>query len=450
MRGGKPVHDRHHDVHQDDVVAPNRGLLERVHRFLAVCRLIHGESHVVEHVRDDLHVQLVVLGYQGALPGEIDLLGVCTRRLVGRIGYRQGNLEIKRAAMPQAAVRADAIAHHEHDAVADSKPQARALLAGVRGVYLLELGEDALDVLLGDAHAPIGDGEIYACRSGTARQDVDPRRLRIGSRSLAAGRKRTCRVARSLRAGIGSLAARRKRTRRRAFRRLRVSLRGLPSRRKRTCLRSLAARRKRPRGSGPRSPATRRQRSRAADGGPLLDGHRDRASIIGVLHGVAYQVDEHLAQAQRVAHEPIVLRSHIHDQLLVARGKPSGAHGVELLDHVAHAEGRIAEQHLVVLDLRHVQDAVEQIEQVQRRRVHLVQAIDAALVALLGLQGYLGHADDAVHRRADLVRHARKEVGLRLRRLVELLLVDAVLDDRAHLAQGARGLIVVEGLARVA
>ena len=211
--------------------------------------------------------------------------------------------------MPQAAVRADAIAHHEHDAVADGKPQARALLAGVRGVYLLELGEDALDVLLGDAHAPIGDGEIYACRSGVACPDADP-----------------C----SLRAGISGLTARRKR----------------------------------PRGSGPRSPATRRQRSRAADGGPLLDGHRDRASIIGVLHGVAYQVDEHLAQAQRVAHEPIVLRSHIHDQLLVARGKPSGAHGVELLDHVAHAEGRIAEQHLVVLDLRHVQDAVEQIEQV--------------------------------------------------------------------------------------
>ena len=156
-----------------------------------------------------------------------------------------------------------------------------------------------------------------------------------------------------------------------------------------------------------------------------------------------------MAQAQRVAHEPIVLRSHVHDQLLVARGKPSGAYGIELLDHMAHAEGRIAEQHLVVLDLRHVQDAVEQIEQVQRRRVHLVQAIDAALVALLGLQGYLGHADNAVHGRADLVRHARKEVGLRLRRQVELLLVDAVLDDRAHLAQGARGLIVVEGLARV-
>ena len=144
-----------------------------------------------------------------------------------------------------------------------------------------------------------------------------------------------------------------------------------------------------------------------------------------------------------------MLHPHVHDQLLVARGKPSGAYGVELLDHMAHAEGRIAEQHLVVLDLRHVQDVVEQIEQVQRRRVHLVQAIDAALVALLGLQGYFGHADDAVHGRADLVRHARKEVGLRLRRQVELLLVDAVLDDRAHLAQSVCGLIVVEGLAGV-
>ena len=82
--------------------------------------------------------------------------------------------------------------------------------------------------------------------------------------------------------------------------------------------------------------------------------------------------------------------------------------------------------------------------------MHLVKAIDAALIALLGLQGYLGHADDAVHGRADLVRHACKEVGLRPRRLVELLLVDAVLDDRAHLVQGARGLIIVEGLARVA
>ena len=202
--GGKPVHDRHHDVHQNDVVAPNRGLLERVHRFLAVHRLIHGESHVVEHVCDDLHVQLVVLGYQGALSSEIDLLGVCARRLVSRIGYRQGDLEIKRAAMPQAAVRADAIAHHEHDAVADGKPQARALLAGVRGVYLLELGEDALDVLLGDAHALIGDGEVHVHRSGAA-----PCNLPAGFCGFVGRRKgvRRCFLHR-LRAGFHGFAAR--------------------------------------------------------------------------------------------------------------------------------------------------------------------------------------------------------------------------------------------------
>ena len=164
-------------------------MLERVHRFLAVHRLIHGESHVVEHVRDDLHVQLVVLGDQGVLPGEIDLLGVCARRLVCRIGYRQGDLEIERAAMPQAAVRADAIAHHEHDAVADGESQPRALLVGVRGVYLLEFGEDAIDVLLGDAHALIGDGEIHACRSGVVRPDAASRRLRAGISSLAARRR---------------------------------------------------------------------------------------------------------------------------------------------------------------------------------------------------------------------------------------------------------------------
>ena len=59
-----------------------------------------------------------------------------------------------------------------------------------------------------------------------------------------------------------------------------------------------------------------------------------------------------------------MLHAHVDDQPLVARGKASGAHGVQLFGHVVHAEGRIAEHHFVVLDLRHVQDAVEQIEQV--------------------------------------------------------------------------------------
>ena len=91
--------------------------------------------------------------------------------------------------------------------------------------------------------------------------------------------------------------------------------------------------------------------------------------------------------------------------------------------------------HLAALDLGHIQDVVQQAQQVVRRSLDLVKALDAGLLGLVVLQRDLGHANDAVHGRADLVRHARQEIALGLGRLVVALEVKTVLDDACQLRQ---------------
>ena len=67
------------------------------------------------------------------------------------------------AAAAQLAFHLDLPAHHVNQAVADGKPQARALLACAGGIDLLELAENARKVLLADADALVCYGKVQAC-----------------------------------------------------------------------------------------------------------------------------------------------------------------------------------------------------------------------------------------------------------------------------------------------
>ncbi len=106
----------------------------------------------------------------------------------------------------------------------------------------------------------------------------------------------------------------------------------------------------------------------------------------------------------------------------------------DFLDHLADVEILGLEPQLAGFDLREVENVVDDGEQRVRRA--LDGGREAALARIeFRIQQQLGHAQHAVHRRADFVRHAREEFALGAAgRLGDAAGLDAV----AHrLAQGA-------------
>ncbi len=135
-------------------------------------------------------------------------------------------------------------------------------------------------------------------------------------------------------------------------------------------------------------------------------------AVIGELDGVADQIDEHLPQPPRIA-----AQQHRHVRIeLPGQFEPlfRGAHGVEVGEvlkqrqevEIDHLDGQ-----LPGLDLRVVENVVDDRQQ----RIG-AGADDAGVFALLGVERRVeqqfGHADDAVHGRADLVRHHGEKFAL--------------------------------------
>ena len=145
--------------------------------------------------------------------------------------------------------------------------------------------------------------------------------------------------------------------------------------------------------------------------GGLADGHEHTARI-GELDGVAEQIGDDLAHAHLVAQQRArqrrIDRPGDLDALLVGLRRQQLHHALHAL--VDRQRGGIEVQ-LVGLDLGEVEDLVDQGEQRARR------ALDGVGVgALLGGEVRIGqqrrHAEDAVHRRADLVAHGGQEARL--------------------------------------
>ena len=142
------------------------------------------------------------------------------------------------------------------------------------------------------------------------------------------------------------------------------------------------------------------------------DGDGDLAAG-GELDGVADEVDEDLAQAGGVGDEPrrgarVDDRGEVEALVAELAGGDEVDHG---LDEAAQLEGVVLELELVGLDLGEVEDVVDEGEQ---RVAGAAQGLDeVALVAAEGgVEQQAGHADDGVHRRADLVAHVGQEGAL--------------------------------------
>ena len=105
------------------------------------------------------------------------------------------------------------------------------------------------------------------------------------------------------------------------------------------------------------------------------------------------------------------------------------------LQHLPHIEIAGIQLHLAALDLGHIQNVVDQPQQIIGGGLDLLQAVHDPLRALPALERDGRHADDAVHRRADLVAHAGEKLGLGLAGNIVLPLVQLALDDPAQLRQ---------------
>src|SRR5690606_29212169 len=142
----------------------------------------------------------------------------------------------------------------------------------------------------------------------------------------------------------------------------------------------------------------------------FLDADLDQnAADLGELDGVADQVEKHLAQTSRVENRLFRdLRRDVAAESDIA-GVRTGRHQLDrVLDQLAERCLLRLEFELSRLDLRKVEEVLDQRKQRAGRGRH-----GANISSLLGRQlsacQQLGHADDAIHRRADFVADGGQE-----------------------------------------
>ncbi len=162
-------------------------------------------------------------------------------------------------------------------------------------------------------------------------------------------------------------------------------------------------------------------------------------AAVGELDGVADEVEDDLAQALVVADEAggeIVVDDVDEVEVLLARLR--GKEVDRLLDAGAQVEGIFVELEPASLDLGEVEDVVDDGEE---RFAAGAEGLDVVVLGgvELGLEQEAGHADDAVHGRADFVAHVGEELALgavaglgHVAGLDELLLVLDALGDVAR------------------
>ena len=144
-------------------------------------------------------------------------------------------------------------------------------------------------------------------------------------------------------------------------------------------------------------------------------------AALGELDRVAEQVREHLPQAQRIGDDPLRhRRRHAVDELEPLLMGAQRHRLDRIAEHLADLDrDRIDLEH-PGLDLGEVEDVFDHAQ--QRVGAHLDQIEILTLLGLeRGVAQQLRHADDAIHRRADLVAHVGEKLALRRIALVGLL-----------------------------
>ena len=163
----------------------------------------------------------------------------------------------------------------------------------------------------------------------------------------------------------------------------------------------------------------------------------------GELDGVVEQVAQHLAHPRRIAFHEARQAVHIDgDAQLLAFGA-GAVQRQHLVDQLGRCVGLPFELHVARFDLGKIEHVVDDVEQFQRGLVHIA-GVGALGGVEPGIEHQFAHADDAVHRRADLVAgHGQKArlggvggvgVGLEGQCLARILL--AALEQEGHQYKG--------------
>ncbi|KAF5031945.1 hypothetical protein DSECCO2_622480 [anaerobic digester metagenome] len=136
-------------------------------------------------------------------------------------------------------------------------------------------------------------------------------------------------------------------------------------------------------------------------------------TFVGELGGIARQVDEYLAQPQRVAQqEPGHPAVHRDDELHVLRHAHADHRG-DIVEHFPEVELDVLDDDLAGLDLREIEDVVQNAQKRLGRTLDLEQVIPLTR-GQPAAQGQVDHAQDGVHGRADLMAHVGQEAALGL------------------------------------
>jgi hypothetical protein len=128
---------------------------------------------------------------------------------------------------------------------------------------------------------------------------------------------------------------------------------------------------------------------------------------------IAGQVDQHLAEAGRIAHESV---GHLGCDAASQFQPPlGGAHG-EQLGRAAHALRHIEVDDFELepgcFDLGEIQNIVQQMQQSVGRLLNHLHPVTLLLVEI-GREHQFRHPHDAVHRRADFMAHVGQELAFR-------------------------------------
>ena len=136
----------------------------------------------------------------------------------------------------------------------------------------------------------------------------------------------------------------------------------------------------------------------------------------GELDRVAGQIEQNLAESQRIADQAVGGLGSLRQQNFQAFFLGLEADDIEQIGHdLAQIELDVLQRQLARLDLRKIENVVEDAEQGARRGVQFLQVI-ALLRRQFGMQHKLRQTDDGVHRRANLMAHIGEKVAFGLRR----------------------------------
>ena len=174
---------------------------------------------------------------------------------------------------------------------------------------------------------------------------------------------------------------------------------------------------------------------RATPAGP--DDHGTAGA--GELHRVGHQVEHDLLEPEHVGVHDVDVVGDVDGEVDPLGGRPLAQHRRRVVEHGPQVDRRVLQGHLPGLDLREVEDLVEELQQVAARAVDVVQVLLLALVELAEhpLEEHLGEPEHRVERRPELVGHAGEELGLVPARELQLEALLLELAEELGVLQGA-------------